>query len=66
MTTVQERKVNMYLAVKDFINLNGGITKDLPNFEGNFTAFKSTIDRIMLIAEIQKDTTTGAAKEKNG
>lgn len=64
MTTVQERKVNMYLAVKDFINLNGGITKDLPNFEGNFTAFKSTIDRIMLIAEIQKDTTTGAAKEK--
>jgi hypothetical protein len=64
MTTVQERKLNMYLAAEDFLNLNGGITKDLPNYEGNFTAFRSTIARIMLIAEMQKDTTTGAAKEK--
>lgn len=64
MTTKQERRVNMYRATDDYLNLNPGITKDLPNFEGYFNSFKITIKQLMLIAEIQKDTSTGAAKEK--
>jgi Carboxypeptidase regulatory-like domain len=64
MTTLQVRYVNMYRAMKDYLNLNAGITKNLPNFEAFFTAFLNFIDRIMLIAEMQKDTFTGAAKEK--
>ena len=64
MTTKQERKVNMYHATDDYLNLNPGIIKDLPNVEGYFNAFKLTTKQIMLIAEMQEDTTTGAAKEK--
>jgi hypothetical protein len=36
MTTLQVRYVNMYRAVKDYLSLNAGITKDLPNF-ANFS-----------------------------
>jgi len=64
MTTLQVRYVNMYRAMKDYLNLNAGITKSLPNFAEFFAAFLNFIDRIMLIAEMQKDTSTGAAKEK--
>jgi hypothetical protein len=54
----------MYRAMRDYLNQNAGITKNLPNFEAFFTTFLNFIDRIMLIAEMQKDTPTGAAKEK--
>jgi hypothetical protein len=64
MTNLQVRYINMYRAVKDYLNQNSGITKDLPNFAEFFAAFLKFIERIMFIAEIQKDTTTGAAKEK--
>jgi hypothetical protein len=64
MTTLQVRYVNMYRAVKDYLILNAGITKDLPNFNEFFNSFIKTIERIMIIAEMQKDTPTGAAKEK--
>jgi hypothetical protein len=64
MTTLQERYVNMYRAIKDYLNLNLSLLKSLPNFEENFTAFLNTIARLMVIAEMQKDTSTGAAKEK--
>jgi Carboxypeptidase regulatory-like domain len=64
MTTLPERYVNMYRATEDYLDQYLDIINGLPNVEANITAFKLTTKQIMQIAEIQKDTSTGAAKEK--
>lgn len=64
MTTSQETRLNMYLAVRDFLIPNDLLTKDLPNFAANFAVLKETINSIQSIAEQQKFDKTGLAKQK--
>lgn len=65
MTTNQEIKLNMYLAVRNFVNANEAITKDLPNFSENYSLLLSTIGQIQSIAELQKVDKKGLAVAKN-
>jgi hypothetical protein len=65
MTTIQETRLNMYLAVRDFLVPNEALTKDLPNFSANLTLLKETINNIQLIAEQQKFDKKGLTKQKN-
>ena len=64
MTTSQETRLNMYLAVRDFLIPNEALTKDLPNFSSNFAILKETINNIQAITEQQKFDKTGLAKMK--
>jgi hypothetical protein len=65
MTTNQESKLNMYLAVRNFVISNEGSTKDLPNFSANYTTLLNLIGQIQSISEIQKSDLKGLAIEKN-
>lgn len=64
MTTIQETKLNMYLAVRDFLIPNEPVTKELPNFTENVNALKETIVTLQAIAEQQKFDKKGLAKLK--
>lgn len=65
MTTIQETKLNMYLAVRDFLIPNEQIIKDLPNFTPNLNLLKETIINIQTIAEQQKFDKKGLTMRKN-
>lgn len=65
MTTKQERRLNMYCAVRDYIILNEGISKDLPYLAVSFEALQRTIEQIHSAHEMQIDIKTGITKEKN-
>jgi hypothetical protein len=65
MTTLQESRLNMYLAVRDFLIPNDAITKDLPGFAANFTLLQETITNIQSFGEQQKFDKTGLARLKN-
>jgi len=65
MTTKQEIKLNMYLAVRNFVNANESVTKELPNFQESYTALLNTIGQIQTIAEMQKVDKKGLAIAKN-
>ncbi|MGD0340872.1 MAG: carboxypeptidase-like regulatory domain-containing protein [Bacteroidales bacterium] len=64
MNKLQETRLSMYLAVRDFLLQNGEITKDLPNYEANFKDLQKTIEEIQSIAEVQKSDIKGYAKNK--
>ena len=64
MKNSQEDRLSMYLALKDFLIQNAGITKELPNFESNFGEFQNLITEIKSIAEKQKDDKSGLTKVK--
>lgn len=65
MTTLQESRLNMYLAVRDFLVPNEPVIKDLPNFAANFKLLQETITNIQSFGEQQKFDKTGLAKLKN-
>jgi hypothetical protein len=64
MNKLQESRLSMYLAVRDFLLQNGETTKDLPNYEANFKDLQNTIEEIQAIAEVQKSNIKGHAKDK--
>jgi hypothetical protein len=64
MTTSQETRLNMYLAVRDFLIPNEALTKDLPNFQSNFAVLKESITSLQSFAEQQKFDKSGLAKLK--
>ena len=64
MTTVQENRLSMYLAVRDFLLQYPDVTKDLPGYSQHFTELQKVIGEIQSIAEIQKADTKGYAKQK--
>jgi hypothetical protein len=64
MTTNQESKMNMYLAVRNYIILNLLIGKLIPFFEEKYALFEKFIKEIQAMGEVQKDAITGIAKEK--
>ena len=65
MTTNQENKLNMYLAVRNFIIPNDAVVKAIPNFSACYSTLQNTITEIQSIGEAQKDVKTGFAKDKN-
>lgn len=65
MTTIQETKLNMYLAVRDFLIAIEQFIKDLPNFSPNLNLLKETIINIQTIAEQQKFDKKGLTIRKN-
>ena len=64
MNNLQENRLSMYLAVRDFLISNNGTTKELPNFEASFSELQNKIKEIQSIAEVQKSDTRGFAKQK--
>lgn len=64
MTTNQESKLNMYLAVRNFIIQNETISKAIPKLAPCYASLESTISQIQSIGELQKDVKTGFAKDK--
>jgi hypothetical protein len=65
MTTNQEIKLNMYLAIRNFIIANESITKELPKFPGSYNTLLNTIGEIQSISEMQKVDKKGLAIAKN-
>jgi len=64
MTIQQESKSKMYHVVIDYLISNSELTKDLPEFTGNFTAFQNVLNELDRISELQNFDKTGYAKEK--
>jgi hypothetical protein len=64
MTTIQESKMNMYFAVRNYIILNLLVAKLIPFFEEKYASFEKLIKELQAMSEMQKDTITGIAKEK--
>jgi hypothetical protein len=65
MTNLQESRLSMYLAFRDFQAANTAITNPLPNYTTNSTTFINTITQIQAIAEQQKMSKKGIANNKN-
>jgi hypothetical protein len=64
MTTIQESKLNMCLAVRNFTILNESVAKAIPNYFACYTTLEGTIKEIQSIGELQKEVKTGFAKDK--
>jgi len=65
MTTTQVIKMNMYLAVRNFIIQNEAQVKTVPKLPEIYTGLEKSISQIQAIGEEQKDVKTGFAKDKN-
>ena len=65
MTTKQERRLNMYLSVRNFIVANEAIMKVVSKFAECFAYFLSLITEIQSAGEMQKINRTGLATDKN-
>jgi hypothetical protein len=64
MTSRQESKLSMYLAVKDFLTANAAMTTTLPNYAGFFTSFGNAITQIQNHGEQQMFDKTGLQTNK--
>jgi hypothetical protein len=64
MQNRQENRLNMYLAVRDYLLQNQEITKGLPNFTSNFAELQKTITEIQAISEVQRSNIKGFARQK--
>jgi hypothetical protein len=65
MNYLQESRLSMYLAFRDFQAAYTAITNPLPNYTTNSTAFINTITQIQAIAEQQKLSKKGITVNKN-
>ena len=64
MNYKQEKKLNMYHVVRDFVNLNGIALKELPGFAENFEIFVTTIEAVHLTIEKQITKRSGITLKK--
>ncbi|MFA5818806.1 MAG: carboxypeptidase-like regulatory domain-containing protein [Bacteroidales bacterium] len=64
MTTKQERKLKMYLVVREFLTHNEDVMKKVPHFTESFSEFKSLTDQINLTSVNQVTSRKGIAIEK--
>jgi hypothetical protein len=64
MTNKQESKLKMSLSTDEFLVINEGLTKDLPEFGTTITEFRNTLGSIKIIDGQQKNVRTGIAKNK--
>ena len=65
MTSEQESRLSMFMAVRDFLTANATITATLPNYAGYFTAVQNGITSIQTIREQQEFDKTGITENKN-
>jgi hypothetical protein len=65
MTTDQKIKLNMYLAIRNFVIQNDAIAKSVPKFAASYATLQSTVTEIQLISEMQGVNKTGIAIDKN-
>lgn len=65
MKTKQENRLNMYLAVRNFVIPNEEVAKTVPNFMTNYAIVQNTIAEIQSVAEFQRTDKTGLALGKN-
>ena len=65
MTTDQKVKLNMYMAIRNFVIQNEAIAKTVPKFATSYATLQSTMDEIQLIGEMQGVNKTGIAIDKN-
>lgn len=67
MEIIQERKLSMYLVVKDLLSQtsNATIVTALPSFGGFLTSFNSGVTSLQTIREAQELDRTGIAVNKN-
>ena len=64
MTFIQRIKLTMYMAVRDFLNLNATIVASLPNFAVNNTTLQNNITSIQSTGEQQEFDKTGISDNK--
>ncbi|MGI6338642.1 MAG: carboxypeptidase-like regulatory domain-containing protein [Bacteroidales bacterium] len=64
MTAKQERKLNMFMAVRDYLTGHEAALKDLPGYADNYRILQESINKIQTAAENQKSNKTGLYKEK--
>jgi hypothetical protein len=64
MTNYQERKLNMLMALRDFLARYLELIKDLPEFEQNYAIIQDLINKIQLVAEEQKSDIKGLTEDK--
>ncbi|NTV45939.1 MAG: carboxypeptidase regulatory-like domain-containing protein [Chlorobiales bacterium] len=64
MTSNQESKLSMYLAVKDYLTANAAIVTPLPNYSATMTTFQSVITSLQAYSEQQQFDKTGLAANK--
>jgi len=65
MTSEQESRLSMFMAVRDFLTANATITATLPNYAGYFTAVQNGVTSIQAIREQQEFDKTGITANKN-
>ncbi|MCX6320229.1 MAG: carboxypeptidase-like regulatory domain-containing protein [Bacteroidia bacterium] len=65
MTIDQKVKLNMYMAIRNFVIQNEAIAKNVPKFATSYATLQSTMDEIQLIGEMQGVNKTGIAIDKN-
>jgi hypothetical protein len=64
MTTKQEHKLNMFMAVRDYLKGYEAALMELPGYADNFKMLQESINKIQTAAENQKFNKTGLYKEK--
>ena len=65
MRTDQKIRLNMYLSVRNYGNLNEAVAKNIPKFASSFVNLQNIIAEIQLIGEMQGVNKTGLAIDKN-
>ncbi len=64
MTSRQENKLNMYLAVHTFLNTNAAVVQEIPKYSEFFSLFSTGITDIKTLAEDQMFDKSGVRKSK--
>jgi hypothetical protein len=65
MTSKQEIRLSMYMAVHDFLTNHSATTKSLPEFDSLFSGFSDTLSEIRRIREQQELDITGIGETKH-
>ncbi len=64
MNTKQKIRLNMYLAVRNFVILNEQVVRNIPKFAASFAKLQNTVEEIQQIGEMQGINKTGLALDK--
>ncbi len=65
MTTQQKIRLNMYMAVRNYVNHNESIVKKIVKFLSGFIGLQKAIDEIQAVSKIQGLSRKGYTAEKN-
>lgn len=65
MNTKQKIRINMYLAVRNYVNQNEAVAGKIPKFSSSFGKLQNITAEIQLIGEMQGVNKTGLAIDKN-